>query len=208
MQIAHAILRIGLLFAVPLFATAAESERIPTVVTSNGILQDMVKNVGGDRVHAACMLPPGIDVHAFDPTPDTIVQLTEADLLVAYGLWLDDVEQLRVDGDLEDAREYLRELVEAELHFALQAASDETALQACGRLDQIAGSLGVLQVQSFARAERVRRLSKTLSVDDSVLLDAKQNLALTPDIQFIKDPALNPNEDSIWVIGLRARLAL
>ncbi len=89
MQIAHAILRIGLLFAVPLFATAAESERIPTVVTSNGILQDMVKNVGGDRVHAACMLPPGIDVHAFDPTPDTIVQLTEADLLVVNGFGLE-----------------------------------------------------------------------------------------------------------------------
>ena len=35
-----------------------------------------------------------------------------------------------------------------------------------------------------------------------------QNLALTPDIQFIKDPALNPNESSIWVLGLRARLAL
>ncbi len=35
-----------------------------------------------------------------------------------------------------------------------------------------------------------------------------QNLALTPDLQFIKDPALNPNESSIWVLGLRARLAL
>ena len=34
-----------------------------------------------------------------------------------------------------------------------------------------------------------------------------QNLALTPDIQYIKDPALNPDEDSLWVFGLRARLA-
>ena len=88
-QIAHAILRIGLLFAVPLFVAAAESGRIPTVVTSNGILQDMVRQVGGDRVHAACLLPPGIDVHAFDPTPDTIVRLTEADLLVINGYGLE-----------------------------------------------------------------------------------------------------------------------
>jgi porin len=34
------------------------------------------------------------------------------------------------------------------------------------------------------------------------------NLAITPDIQFIVDPTLNPEEDRIWVLGLRARLAL
>jgi len=32
--------------------------------------------------------------------------------------------------------------------------------------------------------------------------------AITPDIQYLKDPALNPEEDSIWVLGVRARLAL
>jgi len=35
-----------------------------------------------------------------------------------------------------------------------------------------------------------------------------QHLAITPDIQFIKDPALNPEEDQIVVFGLRARLDL
>ncbi len=33
-------------------------------------------------------------------------------------------------------------------------------------------------------------------------------LAVTPSIQYIKDPALNPDEDNIWIFGLRARLAL
>jgi porin len=32
--------------------------------------------------------------------------------------------------------------------------------------------------------------------------------AITPDIQFIKNPALNPAVDSLWVLGLRARLAI
>ena len=31
-------------------------------------------------------------------------------------------------------------------------------------------------------------------------------LELTPDIQFIKNPALNPDEDLITILGLRARL--
>ncbi len=35
-----------------------------------------------------------------------------------------------------------------------------------------------------------------------------QNFALTPDVQIISDPALNPNEDMIFVLGLRARLTL
>ena len=39
-------------------------------------------------------------------------------------------------------------------------------------------------------------------------LQLTQNLAITPDVQLIIDPALNPQESSIWVFGLRARLAL
>jgi len=35
-----------------------------------------------------------------------------------------------------------------------------------------------------------------------------EQFVLTPDIQYIKNPALNPNRDSLWVIGLRARLAM
>ncbi|MEE9149756.1 MAG: carbohydrate porin, partial [Candidatus Tectomicrobia bacterium] len=39
-------------------------------------------------------------------------------------------------------------------------------------------------------------------------LQLSPNFALTPDVQLILDPALNPNEDVIAVFGLRARLAL
>ena len=35
-----------------------------------------------------------------------------------------------------------------------------------------------------------------------------QNLAITPSVQLIADPALNPDEDFIWILGLRARLTL
>jgi porin len=33
-------------------------------------------------------------------------------------------------------------------------------------------------------------------------------LAITPDLQWLRNPALNPKEDQIWVLGVRARLAL
>jgi porin len=35
-----------------------------------------------------------------------------------------------------------------------------------------------------------------------------QQIAITPSIEYIKDPALNPDNDSIWVGGLRVRVAL
>jgi porin len=34
-----------------------------------------------------------------------------------------------------------------------------------------------------------------------------KELAITPDIQYIRNPALNPENTSLWVFGLRARLA-
>jgi porin len=39
-------------------------------------------------------------------------------------------------------------------------------------------------------------------------LQFSQNLAFTPSVQLLIDPALNPGEDQIWVFGLRMRLAL
>lgn len=39
-------------------------------------------------------------------------------------------------------------------------------------------------------------------------LQLSQNLQLTPSLQYLKDPALNPEHSSIWVAGLRMRLSL
>lgn len=35
-----------------------------------------------------------------------------------------------------------------------------------------------------------------------------KEVAVTPSVQYIKDPALNPEKDSLWVFGLRLRFAL
>ena len=35
-----------------------------------------------------------------------------------------------------------------------------------------------------------------------------ESIVLTPDLQLLVDPALNPEEDTLWVVGLRARIAL
>jgi porin len=39
-------------------------------------------------------------------------------------------------------------------------------------------------------------------------LQVTEQFAVTPDIQYLVDPAQNPTEDSLWIFGLRARFAL
>ena len=39
-------------------------------------------------------------------------------------------------------------------------------------------------------------------------LQLTKEIAVTPDIQYVIDPALNPDENSIWYFGLRSRIAL
>ena len=54
----------------------------------------------------------------------------------------------------------------------------------------------------------------TTGLDDQYTMEAfyrfqlTQQFAITPSIEYIKNPALNPQENDIWVVGLRARFAL
>ncbi|MCK5364626.1 MAG: carbohydrate porin [Gammaproteobacteria bacterium] len=34
-----------------------------------------------------------------------------------------------------------------------------------------------------------------------------QHMSITPDIQYLVNPALNPSEDQIWILGLRGRFS-
>ena len=39
-------------------------------------------------------------------------------------------------------------------------------------------------------------------------LQLSWSLVLTPSVQLLINPAVNPERDSVWVLGIRARLAL
>ncbi len=39
-------------------------------------------------------------------------------------------------------------------------------------------------------------------------LQLADELAITPSLEYIRNPALNPDQDAVWLFGLRARLAL
>lgn len=92
------LLAVIALLAVPLTtvprANAQEGEPLKVVATFS-ILADWVQQVGGDRVEVVTIVPAGGDAHAFDPNPDQVGQIADADLIFEIGAgfetWLDDM---------------------------------------------------------------------------------------------------------------------
>lgn len=80
----------------PFLSTAAAQDSDPlTVVASFSVLADIVKQVGGEFLEISTLVPVGGDAHTFDPSPDQLVAVTEADLIVEVGNdfepWLNDL---------------------------------------------------------------------------------------------------------------------
>lgn len=61
-----------------------------TVVTTTEILADLVKRVGGDRVTASSLVPPGGDPHSYEPTPADAKRVAKADVTFTNHLLLEE----------------------------------------------------------------------------------------------------------------------
>ena len=59
------------------------------VVATTTIVGDVVANIGGDVIDLAVLLPIGTDPHGFEPTPQDIAKVAEADLLIMNGAGLE-----------------------------------------------------------------------------------------------------------------------
>ncbi|MBA2718862.1 MAG: zinc ABC transporter substrate-binding protein [Chloroflexi bacterium] len=60
------------------------------VVTTTTVFADIVQNVGGSRVAASSIIPPGVGPEDYEPKPDDAKKLTDAGLIVSNGVGLDD----------------------------------------------------------------------------------------------------------------------
>ncbi len=60
------------------------------VVTTFSILEDLVQQVGGDRVIVNSLVPRGSDPHSWEPTPREARMVAQAELLIANGGGFDD----------------------------------------------------------------------------------------------------------------------
>ena len=60
------------------------------VVATTTVLADLVARVGGSLVRVTSLVPKGGEIHTFDPRPSTLIAISEASLIVANGLGLDE----------------------------------------------------------------------------------------------------------------------
>jgi ABC-type Zn uptake system ZnuABC Zn-binding protein ZnuA len=67
---------------------AAGDGRLQVVATTT-IVGDVVSQVGGEQIDVHVLLPVGADPHSFDPTPQDIAKVADADLVFANGAGLE-----------------------------------------------------------------------------------------------------------------------
>ncbi len=65
------------------------SNRSIRVVTTVGMITDIVREVGGDRVRVAGLMGPGVDPHLYKASEGDVTRLAEADLVFYNGLHLE-----------------------------------------------------------------------------------------------------------------------
>jgi ABC-type Zn uptake system ZnuABC Zn-binding protein ZnuA len=61
-----------------------------TVVTTLTVLADLIEQVGGDKVRVKPLVPPGGEVHTYQPTPDDIKSVAQAKIVFYNGAHLED----------------------------------------------------------------------------------------------------------------------
>ncbi|MCL4836061.1 MAG: zinc ABC transporter substrate-binding protein [Caldilineaceae bacterium] len=60
------------------------------VVATTSLVADVVARVGGDAIQLVGLLPPGADPHAYQPTPDDLRAISDAQLIFVNGLGLEE----------------------------------------------------------------------------------------------------------------------
>ncbi len=87
------VLRSALLVALLAAASAAFAQERVQVVTTTTDLRSLAEAVGGDRIVAVSLVPPGMDAEEYQPKPQDGLRLKQARLLVRvgldYDLWVD-----------------------------------------------------------------------------------------------------------------------
>ncbi|MEH0970758.1 anchored repeat ABC transporter, substrate-binding protein [Micromonospora sp. CPCC 205546] len=86
----------------PEVALSAHDERLQ-VVTTTGILRDLVGRVGGDRVAVSSLVPDGADPHSYEPSLRDVRDVVYADVAFSNYLLLEEQAVIKsLDANLRD----------------------------------------------------------------------------------------------------------
>ncbi|MFM2064370.1 MAG: hypothetical protein RLZZ507_4041 [Cyanobacteriota bacterium] len=61
------------------------NRNLPQVVATTSILCDLTKQVAGETINLTCLIPPGLDPGIYQPTPEDIQAIEQANLILYHG---------------------------------------------------------------------------------------------------------------------------
>lgn len=117
-----------------LAAVTAHAEPVLQVVTVNFPEYDLVRAIGGEDVEALMLLPPGSESHTYEPTPQDMIRIMQADLFFYNGGESDTWAETLLDSLAEqrppclrmmDCVRILHEEHTASMHHGEEAAEEE-----------------------------------------------------------------------------------
>jgi zinc/manganese transport system substrate-binding protein len=92
-KIKIALLFLGLLSSPGRFSHTLAAPQKIEAVASFSILNDLVKNIAGDKINITTLVGPNSDAHVFQPSPETAKKISRAEIVFINGLkfepWLD-----------------------------------------------------------------------------------------------------------------------
>ena len=88
-------------------STSISSQKPIRVVTTIGMITDIVQNVGGDRVNVTGLMGPGIDPHLYKASEGDVARLAGANLIFYNGLHLEG----KMAGVLERMQDQIKTVV-------------------------------------------------------------------------------------------------
>ena len=122
-----------LLFCLPTFPAAAQEQPL-TIIGTVFPAFDLARSLAGSAANVSMLLPPGSESHSFEPTPQDIVAIQQADLFIYVGSesehWIEEIllsmgDQAPASFRLMDCVTLLAEETTASMQHGHDHAHDE-----------------------------------------------------------------------------------
>lgn len=103
LKVIGGVLAIVLIVGICIFAITklSQNKKTANIISSNFVGYDFARAVTGDKSEVAMLLKPGAEMHDFEPTPEVIINIKNADLFIYVGGESDEwVEDLLKDNEI------------------------------------------------------------------------------------------------------------
>lgn len=128
-KIITGILALALIAGVIVFVVLKinNNQKTANIISSNFVGYDFARAVTGDKTQVSMLLKPGAEMHDFEPTPEDIVKIKNADLFIYVGGESDEwIEKVLNDNEIsKDKTLRLMDLVEVKEEEHIEGMEEE-----------------------------------------------------------------------------------